>query len=275
MPADCGSCGSYSRPRGVGRIAAALDELSGLAASRVHPGVVYAHNDSGDVPRFFALGEGASARGEFHVEGATAVDWEDLAVGPCPAGSCVFLADIGDNLERRAAYAVYRVAEPALPPAGLAAPLTMPADPLLFAYPDGPHNAETLLVAPGSGDLYVVTKPARDQARVYRFPRPFTPGAPATLRFVATLNVPASAGRVTGGDLHPCERRLLIRTTRALHELASPGEGSLDALFLSTPREVPVAAERQGEAVAYRLDGRGYFTASEGAEVELHASVCE
>ena len=34
----------------------AIAELSGLAASRRHPDVLYTHNDSGDRARFFAIG---------------------------------------------------------------------------------------------------------------------------------------------------------------------------------------------------------------------------
>jgi hypothetical protein len=32
-----------------------LDEASGLAASRLHPGILYSHNDHGDRPRLFAI----------------------------------------------------------------------------------------------------------------------------------------------------------------------------------------------------------------------------
>ena len=99
-----------------GSVASAeLVELSGLAAGRSAEGVLWAHNDSGDRPRLFALGLDGSDRGAFEVEGADAVDWEDMAAGPGPDGSPhLFVADVGDNAESRPEVAVYRIPEPSL-----------------------------------------------------------------------------------------------------------------------------------------------------------------
>ena len=46
--------------------------------------------------------------------GVTTTDLEDVAVGRCPAGSCVFIADIGDNASVRASVAILRAPEPEL-----------------------------------------------------------------------------------------------------------------------------------------------------------------
>src|SRR5690606_12327811 len=49
-------CRVFSAPMVLGSVDdARLAELSGLAASRRHPGLFYAHNDSGDVARVFVL----------------------------------------------------------------------------------------------------------------------------------------------------------------------------------------------------------------------------
>ena len=88
----CNACSAYTAPSVSGNVANALvTELSGIAASRAHPGVFYAHNDSGDSARFFAFDASGNTIGEFVLQGITAVDWEDMALGPCPAGSCLFL----------------------------------------------------------------------------------------------------------------------------------------------------------------------------------------
>ena len=84
----------------TGKLQSAIEiEISGVVASLAHDGVYYVHNDSGDSARFFAVDVTGKALATFTVSGATAVDWEDLARGPCPttAGTCVFLGDIGDN----------------------------------------------------------------------------------------------------------------------------------------------------------------------------------
>src|SRR5262245_877881 len=52
-PAPAGPCKLFSSPAPVGQVQnIELIEISGLAASRTRPGVVYAHNDSGDSARF-------------------------------------------------------------------------------------------------------------------------------------------------------------------------------------------------------------------------------
>src|SRR5262249_3978534 len=133
----CGACAAYASPRESGRVSEpALRELSGLAASRVHAGVYYAHNDSGDRARVVALDARGSALGEFRLAGATATDWEDIAVGPCPRGSCVYLADTGDNDANRPEIALYRVEEPPAPRAH-AAPVDVAFERFAFRYPDG------------------------------------------------------------------------------------------------------------------------------------------
>ena len=104
------SCAAWGASATVGTLGdPELVELSGLAASRVHPGVLYAHNDSGDSARFFAMTLTGAPLGRFSLAGAVAHDIEDIAVGPCPQGSCVYLGDIGDNLTMRSDDTVYRI----------------------------------------------------------------------------------------------------------------------------------------------------------------------
>ena len=52
-----------------------IREPSGLARSRRHEGVFWTHNDSGDVPRFFAIDANGNLLAEFSVEGASHTDW--------------------------------------------------------------------------------------------------------------------------------------------------------------------------------------------------------
>src|SRR4029077_13252980 len=111
---SCRWCSAYGAVTHLGPIPAKLPELSALAASRTHPGILYAHNDSGDTARFFAIDDTAQITAEMDLTGATAVDWEDIAVGPCPSGAGGSLGDLGDSGMSRAGYTIYRVAEPAV-----------------------------------------------------------------------------------------------------------------------------------------------------------------
>ena len=66
--ATCG-CASYSDPITAGTIAFdPLNEISGLAVSRAHPGVIWTHNDSGDTPRMFAIGGAGAFLGEVTIK---------------------------------------------------------------------------------------------------------------------------------------------------------------------------------------------------------------
>src|SRR6185312_841476 len=100
------------------------------------------NNDSGDLARFFVVGGGGESDGILTMP-VTNVDYEDIAVGPCAAGHCVFVADIGDNDALRPSCVLYRLPEPAKLGSAELTPEALP-----FVYPDGPHNAETLLVHP-------------------------------------------------------------------------------------------------------------------------------
>jgi hypothetical protein len=279
-PPACGVCGTadWGTPSALGTIPGnQLPELSGLASSQIHPGTLYAHNDSGDSARFFAIDESARFLARIDVPGALAIDWEDMAVGRCPTGWCVFIADIGDNDLNRTDCTIYRVPEPATLPAN-GATITTTYDRLPFVYPDGLHNAETLLVDPQSQRIFVVTKEEGSvSSRVYELPTPVTPNVRATLVFVGTLSVPWTAGAITGGAFNGCGDRILIRSKAAMFELARSPSQDLVSIFGATPVSVPLAVEPQGEAVTYSADGSRYFTASEQDEspsVSLNAVDC-
>lgn len=71
-----------------------INEASGLAASRRHPGVLYTHNDSGDQARIFALdSEDGRTLAEYQITPSDNYDWEDLSVGVCPSnsGTCIYI----------------------------------------------------------------------------------------------------------------------------------------------------------------------------------------
>ncbi|MCC6213236.1 MAG: hypothetical protein IT376_00065 [Polyangiaceae bacterium] len=270
--ASCATCGSWGAPGSSASLQLPeVDELSGLAASRRSPGVYYAHNDSGDSARFFAFGEDGGSLGTFVLPGATARDWEDMDLGPCPAGSCVFLADFGDNARARTSYRIYRVTEPAVSAGSPGGTIDVAWDAFDYVYEDGSHNAEALLVHPTTGELYVMTKQA-GASHVFRMEAPGAAGAQVTLTRIATLTLGAGA-LATGGSVHPCGDRLLLRTYGGLLEYVATG--AFETAFAASPAAVVAAPEAQGEAVTYTADGLGYLTLSEGSSPALHLARCD
>ncbi|HWS90267.1 MAG TPA: hypothetical protein VN282_25075 [Pyrinomonadaceae bacterium] len=254
-------------------------ESSGLAASRRSPDLFWTHNDSGDGPFVYAFDRGGRARGTFRVEGAQAVDWEDISAGPGPARgqSYLYAADIGDNGRKREFVVVYRFPEPEVsateaPPEG--ARVTQPAEAIRLKYPDGAHNAEALAVHPTTGDIYIVTK-ANAEAGVYKLPAPFDPKALNTLTKVATLRGPDFFGTlVTGADISPDGRRVALCDYAQGYELTPPeGAKGFDEVWKQTPAALSLGARLQGESVAYRLDGAALLATSEKTPTPLFETV--
>lgn len=167
-----------------------LHESSGVAASRQNAGLLWTHNDSGNRPVVYGVQLGGPKErivAWINLDGASAVDWEDIALGPCPwsgSSSCLYVADIGDNFRRRSSVAVIVFEEPVLNPADGKAPQVEWSEAEL-RYPDGAANAEGLAVT-DAGDLLIVTIDPRSRGRVFKLSRDEVvealQGKPAVLR---------------------------------------------------------------------------------------------
>lgn len=249
----------------------AITESSGLAASRRSDNLFWTHNDSGDEPLIYAFDRKGRALATFAVTGATASDWEDIAAGPGPGGPALYIADIGDNARRRKDCVVYRVPEPMVGGApSREIRETAPAVRLRFRYPDGRHDAESLMVHPQTGDLYIASKNVKPPV-VYRFPTPLSPERRVTLERVAKLR--GISPVLTGGDIAPDGRRLVLRDYLVAFEYHLPPGRPFAAIFHTQPRPIALARERQGESIAYRRDGRALLTTSEGLPTPLNEMV--
>lgn len=229
-------------------------ESSGAALASRAPGIIWTHDDSGE-PAIVALDTNGNARARVRVTGARLVDWEDIAVGPCPAGSCVYIADIGDNAANRREIMVYRVPEPSLTDRR-----TRPAEAFRATYPGGARDSEALFVLP-DGAMFVVSKGETGPVVLYRFPSSSRIGAATRLERVATLatgNVPRKL-RITGASASPDGRWVVLRTLGALFfyraDRLTKGivGGALEF-------DVQRLQEVQGEGVALDSNGTIYVT---------------
>ena len=272
-----GSLSGSHRPIGTVRHED-LTEVSGIVASRQNPGVLWAHNDSGDSARLFAMKTDGSHLGIYALTGARAVDYEDIAIGPGPKPDVdyLYVADTGNNMLDRSVVTVYRVPEPvfeASPPSDLRALQGVEA--LRMKFPDGPHECETLLSDPLTGDLYLISRDRdagrRGQAFVFRCAAPHHVGVIHTLELVARFSAPV---QIKGGDLSPDGRIILLRAHSPNGRTPARAwiwdrEESLATVLRTRGHAVPAAFEEQGEAIAFAPDGRTYFTVGEG----LHAPI--
>jgi hypothetical protein len=239
-----------------------------MVASRSQPGVLWVHNDSGDDPRFFAIDGAGATLGTFNVKGGKATDWEDMAIGPGgdpnDGTTWLYLGDIGDNAEKRDSIAIYRVPEPVAADAKGGEVDVDGVEAITLTYPDGAHNAETLLVDPDDGELVIVTK--GDDTRVFHLPGPIAAGTYELAEFKPT-NLPLTV--TTGGDVSPLGDFVIVRTyIDAKLWIRAPGTGLAEA-FAGEPCSVPLSLELQGETLAIADDGGGYYTLSENVSQPL------
>ncbi|WP_060573199.1 MULTISPECIES: hypothetical protein [unclassified Pseudonocardia] len=239
-------------------------ELSGLVAEGppgAGPVRYRAIVDGGGTGEVLTLDPVTCAVTEIRDTGVRVTDVEDL--GATPDGT-LWLADIGDNRGDRGTVRLVEL------------PVSGPARAHDLVYPDGPRDAEAILLA-DDGTPLIVAK-TTGAAGVYRPAGPLDGGAtPVTLDRVGEVVLPYSATSggplgatgtrtVTGGAVGPPGadggRVAALRTyTDAwVFPLRPPPDGrvSADALveaLRAAPLPVPLPDEAQGEAVA--LDGRG------------------
>lgn len=223
-----------------------LPELSGLAASQSHPGVLWALNDSGNSPALIALDAGTCAvRGQATIN-VPNTDWEGLAAGTRKGKPVLFIADTGNNLANRTQVAVIEVPEPALGSSTVTA-TTHP-----FSLPDGPTDTEGIM-ARGT-KVWVVTK--QFAGTVYR----------VKLKQGTATEVGPAPSFATDAAMSPTADIYAIRDYPSINLYSGlpPGKG----LGRSTPPQQP-----QAEAVTFSADGTWLYTASELDKRLLRAPV--
>jgi hypothetical protein len=263
---------SFSPGVVVGTVAnSSINEASGIAASRSNASVLWTHNDSGDSARVFAMTPSGTNLGAYSIAGATALDWEDVAVGPGPTEGAqyLYIGDIGDNAALRSTISIYRVAEPAV--SASQSPVTTSLSgmsKLTFAYPDGARDAESLFVDPLTRDIYILTK-RENPHRLYRAAYPQATNVTTTLEFVTTY---ADPNWLTAADISPDGDEIIARATgvNSGRLFVRPPGGTVADALNSTPITILLVSLTQGEAIGFDPQGWGYYTISEGTNSPIH-----
>jgi hypothetical protein len=252
----------YAPPRTLAQVSIdGLVESSGVAASHTHPGLYWSHNDGEGGPYLYAFDASGKSRGRVRVTGAKMYDWEDMAVGP---GNQIYIGDIGDNDRKRKQIVIYRLPEP-----DPQAAATKPAQAIMLRYPDGPHDAEALIVHPRTGDIYIVTKARGRDTKTGVYKAPAGAKSPVLLKHIADVDLPNDSmimlvlGRVTGGAVSRDGRRVVLCDYFRAYEATVPA-GNFDSVWKQSWRAIEIGKRTQGEAITYRHDGKALIATSEG-----------
>jgi hypothetical protein len=268
----------YDLPKVVGRITNTdVTESSGLAASKCQPGVFWTHNDSGDDALIYAFNLNGENLGTWRVRNAQNDDWEDIATFRDAAGKCfIYIGEIGNNSEKRDTRTIYRVGEPQVSAESRNimrknALLTDPAEVLNYTSQSIKLDAESLMVHPANGDIYVLTKSRELPSSVLKIKPLFGDPSVQTAERIAEIKVPSIPfGLLTGGDISPDGRRVVLCDYREGYELTLPaGDDNFDDIWRQPPVEIDLGDRDTGEAIAYGLDGRTVYATTEGKNAPL------
>ena len=252
-----------------------IKESSGLALGVRDPSIFWTVNDSGGEPCVFAIDRSGKTRAKVRVRDAANFDWEDIASCKDEHGTpTLFVGDIGDNLFIRASIQVYQIPEPEINAAGQPVSETETAAPQIWRanYPDGRHNAESLLVHPQTKRLYILTKSDDGRCALYAFPQPLQPKVSMVLEKVVDLVFPKliRAGKrphdncmTTGASFAPDGSRLVVSTYSSLYEWRLPKNKSLAEALQQPPVRIEPELLRQVEAVCYDSDSLTLWLTSE------------
>jgi hypothetical protein len=248
----------------------AMSETSGIASSCIFKDMFYVHNDSGDESRFFMI----SSDGKLHrilKYDSSPDDCEDVAVGPGPikGKSYVYLADIGDNSSNRDAITIYRFEEKKTWLKDSIINLT--SQKLHLQYPDGPKDAETLMIDPVDKLFYIVTK-RKDTVRIYTSPLAHKTNDTLTLTFRGKLFFEGTKPFkwITSGDISKDGDKALLKSYDKVYYWKRKGEEHLWQTLQKKPKILTYQAEKMGEAIGFAADGKNYYTVSEGVYAPIY-----
>ncbi|KAK7110951.1 uncharacterized protein [Littorina saxatilis] len=251
----------------LGRVSSpVVNETSGLAASRVHPGIFYGHNDHGGMNRVFAMDPATGeVKATLNIAGVQNYDWEDVCVGTCgqgESGSCLYIGELGDHHGDGSLRLIYKVREPAV-----LQDTTLPlVDTLRFTWNE--QDAESLMIDP-SGDLYIISKLHGGDSLFAKLPRSgwgaSTP-VPIPSHDTVRLDLNTYSNDPQGADLSPNGRMLLVKEEHGLVFYAfSDNMNYVSELAGMRPTSVGTYVRRKsGEAVAWNVNGTGFYTLPEG-----------
>jgi Tol biopolymer transport system component len=232
-----------------------FEEISGMAFSRIHPNLIYTHTDSGGEPTVYLLDSMGKELGEIKLEKAKNRDWEDIAVGPGPGGkSYVYVGEIGDNEGNHSEVCIYRFEEPSK----IEEEQKVKPDILRLTFPDGARDAETLMIDPVTGDLFMVSK-REEKNRLYRIPHDAFSLGKIQLEELQHFNFSGSVA----GDISGDGSKILIKNYFAIYYWERKSGETIPEALRRNPKRLPYVPEPQGEAVCFNPNGSSYFTLSE------------
>jgi hypothetical protein len=230
-----------------------ITESSGLAASRQHPGIYWTHNDQDTGTYLYAVDSGTGktvARVTLSGVG-TQRDVEAIAIGP---DNQIYVGDIGDNDGVTWPYVwIYQLPEPKE-----LKDQTIRATQYVVKYSDGSRDAESMIVHPKTGRVYIIDK-QEDGGHLYEGPAKLSASGTNVFKPAAAVDLWA-----TDAAFSPDGQQLAVRGYFGGIWYDWNGGDLKRGGRISVPLG-------QGESVSYSTDGTKLMLGSEGAGSEVVA----
>lgn len=232
-----------------------LDEISGMASSRTLPGLIYVHNDSGGEAAVYLLDSLGNNVGKIELLGTKNRDWEDIAVGPGADGkSYIYVGEIGDNNAVHDEIVIYRIPEPV----NFSSISQIAPQKTNLKYPGGARDAESLMVDPISGDIFIISK--RDSVNtLYRLPA--SKFGTGDMQLEELIKLPMTSA--TAADISADGSQILVKNYLTIYYWKRKNGETIAQAMSREPLQLPYSPEPQGEAIGFLPSGKAYYTLSE------------
>jgi hypothetical protein len=253
----------FAKGKPLGQVNKRLEEASGLVESFAHPKHFWTLNDSGHPAEVFLIDDKAQIKLVCKIKGVENRDFEDITIGtgPIDGKKYIYVADIGDNLEKFPVKLIYRFPEPV---SFDSAEITISDFDTLKVKLEGKiRDTEALFVDPVKQDLYLVSK-REDSVRLFQVKHPFVADT-LVAKQVAILPFQ----KIVAASITPSGKELLMKDYDRVYYWKQPNELSISALLQTKPEVLAYDRERQGEAICWANDGNGYYTLSEALRGEM------
>ena len=230
----------------VNQIAMFPDELRESSGLTAHDEYLWTINDSGAGPVVHKLDKSGALIASIELPGIENIDWESLAGD----SSYLYVADTGNNTNRRSALTIYRVAW-----SELESP-SPSIDRIDFRYGDYQsgnmfrHNFDSEGLAVKGDELWLFTKNRGDlKTNLYRFPK--IPGSYAP-QPSQTLEVNSL---ITAADIHPVTGELvLIGNRRGQNDVVWRAPTNNEGVDWDAAKSQVIGPVDQWEAVLWGIE---------------------
>jgi hypothetical protein len=256
-----------------------LAEISGLAASRAHRGVLWLHDDGGNPARLFAIDTNGDRLATLRIEGVTKTDWEDMAAFRLDGRNYLLVADTGDNGGLRRTLQLHAIEEPKK----LENARVKPAWSIAFRWPDGARDCEAVAVDERNRQILLISKKRRPP-EVFMLPLGPHSGVLTARRIGTLAGMPEPSAQelrasekqarilkqVTAADISPDDRTLAVMTYRDLLLYRRPENGSWTQAIAAKPKLSALPWLPQAEALGWSADGKALYATGEFIPAPLY-----